>query len=165
MTENDNPAAIRMVAVTAKDETPREAVATCSIRLMPETLKRLVAGDLEKGNPLEVARVAAVLGAKKTPGPRAALSPDRNRRCRNPLHNAFRFHRHNRDGPDEGSHGCREEALVAAAAAALTIYDMVKSIGRAAEISNLRLLSKSGGRSGSWRRKPDRADGNERPPP
>lgn len=152
MTPDEDRPGIRMADVTAKEITAREAVATCCIRMAPETLRRVVAGELEKGDPLEVARVAAVLGAKKTPD----IVPLCHPIAVGGVTTSFDT---NVDRIDIRVHvrtsdrtGVEMEALVAAAAAALTIYDMIKSIDRAAGISDLHLLTKSGGRSGTWQR-------------
>lgn len=143
---------IRMVDVSQKERTTREAVAVCSLSMAPETLARVLNGQLEKGNALEVARVAAITGAKKTPDlvplchPIALSSVEVGFEAREAAIEITTTVR----ATDRT--GVEMEALVAASAAALTIYDMIKSIDRGAEISNIRLVRKSGGRSGIWER-------------
>ena len=149
----------RMVDVSAKSVTPRRAVAEAWIRVGPEIADKLRrSGGVTKGNVLQTARLAGILGAKQTarlipmchPVPldgvevEAQLVDDRVRivataRC-------------------EGKTGVEMEAMTAAAVAALTVYDMVKSAGRGVEIGPVRLLEKSGGKSGHWKR--ERGDGN-----
>jgi cyclic pyranopterin phosphate synthase len=146
-----------MVDVTAKQPTVRIAVAGGTVMMKPETLKMI--GDLKvkKGNVLETARIAGIMAAKKT----SELIP----MCHplNLTHVQIDFN------SDENSHcigieaavraidqtGVEMEALTAVSAAALTIYDMCKSYDREMTISNIQLLEKSGGKSGTFKRKPD----------
>ena len=145
--------ASRMVEVGEKDVTAREATSECTIRMSPEACAELVKGT-PKGHPLEAAKVAGLLAAKRTPdllpfchpiaitGATVELDPD----------------------PDTGTirvratvtandrTGVEMESLTAAAVAALSLYDTAKAFDRAAEISGLHLLSKSGGKSGDYRR-------------
>ena len=147
----------RMVDVSDKPATARRAVAEGIVRLDQETISLIVDGGGAKGDVLAVAELAGVMGAKRTseliplchPIPltdvRVELRPDR----------AASGIRIRAEAATIGPTGVEMEALTAVAVAALTVYDMVKSVDRGAEIGELRLLEKSGGRSGEWRRPPD----------
>jgi cyclic pyranopterin phosphate synthase len=141
----------RIVEVGAKGETAREAVAECWLATTPEAVGQLVAGT-KKGSPLETAKVAGMIGVKKTP----ELLPH--------CHPLRVTGAEVRVEPDEPSGrirvqttvraidrtGVEMEALTAAAVAALSLYDTVKAFDRAARVDGLRLLAKSGGKSGDY---------------
>jgi cyclic pyranopterin phosphate synthase len=143
-----------MVDVSRKQETAREAVARAFVRMKPETLAALVAGNTPKGDVLAVARIAGIQAAKRTPeliplchairltGVEVELAPRAERGGVAITATARAFDRT----------GVEMEALVAASAAALTIYDMLKAIDRAMSITDVELVAKSGGRSGDFRR-------------
>jgi cyclic pyranopterin monophosphate synthase len=145
--------AARMVDVGAKDLTDREAVASCTVSMTPQACARLVAGT-PKGDPLEAARVAGLLGAKRTPellpfchpvaitGAEVTVDADQGE-GRVTITATIRA----RDRT-----GVEMEALTACAVAGLSIYDTVKAYDRAAVISDLRLIEKRGGKSGEYRR-------------
>ena len=142
----------RMVDVGGKDETRREAVARGVVLMRAETLGRIVAGDMPKGDVLAVARVAGIMAAKRAPD----IIP-----LRHPL---LLTHVSVELRPDasvpavlieatvrvNGKTGVEMEALTAVSAAALTIYDMCKAIDRAMRITDIRLAQKRGGKSGEW---------------
>ena len=143
-----------MVDVGGKDVTDRRAVAECVVRMKPETARLVAEGDLPKGDVVSTARIAGIQGAKRT----AELIP----LC-HPLPLSFvgveaevdaaeGFITLTAEAHTTASTGVEMEALTAAAIAALTVYDMVKGIERVAEIREVCLLEKSGGRSGEWRR-------------
>jgi cyclic pyranopterin monophosphate synthase len=152
-TEREHPeAAARMVDITGKDVTDRVAVASCRVVMGAGTRAAIEGGSLKKGDALEVARIAGIMAAKKTseiiplchPIPLTGVDVEL-------------------EVVDDGIQitvtakttdrtGVEMEALTAAAAAALTVYDMVKGIEREVEITDLRLLEKSGGKSGHWSR-------------
>ncbi len=153
-THIDGEGRIQMVDVTEKGATRRRAVARGQITMKPETLAQILAGRTKKGNVLETARIAGIMAAKKT----ADLIP----LC-HPLsltHVQIDFY------PDEaagaidveaaaqvlGSTGVEMEALTAVSVAALTIYDMCKAVDREMVLSDIRLMEKSGGKSGSFQR-------------
>jgi cyclic pyranopterin phosphate synthase len=154
-----------MVDVADKDVTKRLARAGGRIVMQPATLALVEAGTARKGDVLGVARIAAIAAAKRT----SDLIP----LC-HPLpltHVAVAFAI---DAPANavaievtaetlGRTGVEMEALVAAAAGLLTIYDMCKAADRGMRIEHLRLLEKSGGKSGEWRRPPDDAPEGPRP--
>ncbi len=147
--------ASRIVEVGAKDVTAREAVAECTIRMTPEACSALLAGT-PKGDPLEAAKVAGLMGAKRTPdllpfchpvaitGASIQLEPDV---AGGSIRVLATVRANDRTGVEM-------EALTAAAVACLSLYDTAKAFDRAAEISVLRLVSKSGGKSGDYRREP-----------
>jgi len=142
-----------MVEVGSKDVSVRLAVAECTISMTPEACAALVAGT-PKGNPLEAAKVAGLLAAKRTPdllpfchpiaitGATVTLEPD-------PGTGTIRVEATMQANDRTG---VEMEALTAAAVAALSLYDTAKAFDRAAEISGLRLVSKSGGKSGDYLR-------------
>ena len=142
----------RMVDVTAKEPSHRRAVARCRVHMEAETASRIASGAITKGDVLAVARVAGIQAAKQTPH----LLP----LCHPLLVGAvlvnFRLEdtyvevEANVDTVDRT--GVEMEALTAAAVAALTIYDMCKSVDRSMTIGELSLWEKTGGRSGTWRR-------------
>jgi cyclic pyranopterin monophosphate synthase len=146
----DERGAARMVDVSAKPETERVATAGCRVVLAPATLELLAAGDLPKGDALAVARVAGIMGAKRTPeliplchplpitGVEVELVPGDG---------AVRITATVRT---TGRTGVEMEALTAAATAALALYDMVKGVQRDVRVEDLRLLAKRGGRSGEY---------------
>ena len=146
----DESGRARMVDVTGKDDTVREAVAKGSVRMKPETLALIQSGGVPKGDVLAVAQVAGVMAAKRT----HELIP----MCHPLLLSAIDV----RLEPDEkesavritatvrttGKTGVEMEALTAVSVAALTIYDMCKALDRGMRIEGVRLVRKSGGRSG-----------------
>lgn len=142
----------RMVDVGGKDVTAREAVAEGLIRMQPETLRLIVEGGHKKGDVLAVARVAGIMAAKKTAQliplchaiPLTAveieLTADEKRsavHCRSTVRTEART-------------GVEMEALTAVQIALLTIYDMCKGVDRGMILTDIGLVSKSGGRSGDW---------------
>ena len=143
-----------MVDVGAKDETQRVAIACGTIRMQPATFRAIAAGGAKKGDVLGVARIAAIQAAKRTPdliplahpialtrvavefeldAARSAVTLLATAECR-------------------GRTGVEMEALVAAGAGLLTIYDMCKAMDRGMRIDGIRLLEKRGGKSGHWQR-------------
>jgi cyclic pyranopterin phosphate synthase len=143
-----------MVDVADKPATERRAVARATVRVSPETARAVQAGDAPKGDVLGVARIAGIQAAKRT----SELIP----LC-HPLALTFVGVEGEVDAAagaivltaearTTGPTGVEMEALTAASVAALTVYDMVKGIERRAEIAEVALLEKSGGRSGHWRR-------------
>lgn len=164
LTHVDRRGRPRMVDVSAKQPTPRRAVAEAWVYVEQETLSLVIDGSGPKGDVLTVAELAGVIGAKKTadliplchPIPLTDLAveitPDRS---------GGRL-RIKTTAATTGPTGVEMEAMTAAAVAALTVYDMVKGVDRTAEIRNLRLLEKTGGKSGEWHRPADPEGGSER---
>lgn len=147
----DNAGRARMVDVSPKSATKRTARAHAFVKLKPRVLKALPQNP--KGDPLEVARIAGILAAKKT----AELIP----MCHPlPLAHVDVELKIEKSGIRIRSSasiaaqtGVEMEALTAAATAALTIYDMTKALDKGIEIQDLYLLEKTGGKSGDWSRK------------
>jgi molybdenum cofactor biosynthesis protein MoaC len=146
----------RMVDVSDKGETDRVAVAGARVVMRPETLKRIRAGDVAKGDVLAVARLAGIMAAKRTAEliplchPLALTSVEVDLACV-PEKSAVEIVATCRL---RGRTGVEMEALTAASVAALTIYDMCKAVDRGMVVTDLRLLRKSGGRSGGWEANP-----------
>jgi len=142
----------RMVDVTPKEPTHRRAMARCRVIMQPETANRIVQGAIQKGDVLAVARVAGIQAAKHT----ANMLP----LCHPLLVGSVYVNFTIEDSYVEveaqvdtvDRTGVEMEALHACAVAALTIYDMCKSVDRAMTIGDLQLWEKTGGRSGNWRR-------------
>lgn len=142
----------RMVDVSAKPETVRTAVATARVRMQPDTLRAVLQGDLPKGEVLAVARVAAVQAAKRTPDWIPMCHPMRLAGVQvdfTPGEDVLDLRVEVRAVDRTG---VEMEALTAAAAAALTVYDMAKSADKGMVIEQVRLESKTGGKSGDWAR-------------
>ena len=144
----------RMVDVTEKNETDRVAEAGGRISMAPETLSRIEAGTIGKGDVLAVAQVAGIMAAKKT----WELIPMCHPLLLSGIDISFSLDRGSAaieiraSVKTTGRTGVEMEALSAVAGAALTIYDMCKAIDRGMCVENIRLLRKSGGRSGLYER-------------
>jgi len=153
LTHVDSEGRSRMVDVSGKEATRRVARAEAFVEMSPATLKLLRANALPKGNPLETARIAGIQAAKKT----SELIP----LCHPlPLTHVDVEITVVRDGvrlestaSTKAETGVEMEALTAAAVAALTLYDMCKAVEKGITIGKVRLLEKSGGKSGHWVRK------------
>ena len=151
----DEQGASRMVDVSSKDVTLRAARATARMRLEPATLARVRDRDLEKGDVLEVARLAGILAAKKT----GDLIPLCHPLAIDSVSILFDFPSDQTIAIEatvrvSGRTGVEMEALTAVSLTALTIYDMCKSIDRSIVIEQIQLEEKSGGRSGHFVRRP-----------
>jgi indole-3-glycerol phosphate synthase len=155
LTHIDSEGRARMVDVADKAETDRIASAGARVVMQPETLARIRAGDVAKGDVLAVARVAGIMAAKRTPDliplchPLALTSVSVELNCV-PETSSVEISATCRL---KGRTGVEMEALTAASVAALTIYDMCKAIDRGMVITDLRLLRKSGGKSGDYEAK------------
>ena len=142
----------RMVDVTEKDETFRTAVAAGTVKIKEDTMNLIKSGGIKKGDVLSVAQVAGIMAAKKT----SDIIP----MCHPLLLSSvdIRFTLTDTEVRIEakvkckGSTGVEMEALAAVSTAALTVYDMCKAVQRDIEISDIRLLYKSGGKSGEFKR-------------
>ncbi len=141
----------RMVDVSAKPETERVATAGCRVLLAPATLELLAAGGLPKGDALAVARVAGIMGAKRTPDLIPLCHPLPVTGVEVDLHPEADGVRVTATVRTTGRTGVEMEAMCAAATAALALYDMVKGVQRDVRVEDLRLLAKRGGRSGDYR--------------
>ncbi|MCL9982038.1 MAG: cyclic pyranopterin monophosphate synthase MoaC [Erythrobacter sp.] len=151
LTHLDDEGAARMVDVGGKPATPRRAVASGVIRMSPEALAAIRAGNAPKGDVLGTARVAGIMAAKRTgeliplchPLGLEAVSVD------------FAYEeaaiRVMATASLTGRTGVEMEAMTAASIALLTIYDMAKAIDKGMVISEVRLIEKTGGKSGDWK--------------
>jgi len=148
----DTAGRARMVDVSAKDDTIRNARAAGAIRMSPNTLEAIRSNQLEKGDVIAVARVAGVMAAKRTPEIIPLCHPVmlHDIGVEFVLDDALPGIRVETSARSSGKTGVEMEALTAAAAALLTIYDMAKAIDREMTIVEVMLLEKSGGRSGDW---------------
>ncbi len=155
LTHFDKGGKAKMVDVTDKPPTQREAVARGAVYMKKETLKLITDKKVSKGDVFETARLAGIMAAKKTceliplchPLNITAVSVDFNvDRRKNKVDIEARV-------KCTGQTGVEMEALMATAGAALTIYDMCKAVDRAMVISDIMLMEKRGGKSGQWKRK------------
>ena len=161
LTHVDRSGRPRMVDVSAKAVTARRAVAEAAVAVSQETLSLVIDGGGPKGDVLMVAELAGVMAAKRTaeliplchPLPLTdlvvAVTPDR----------AAGLLRIRAEAATTGPTGVEMEALTAASVAALTVYDMVKGVEKGVEIRSVRLVSKTGGKSGDWTRPADEIAG------
>jgi len=147
--------AARMVDVSAKAETVREAIARVTLKVKPATLAAVRAGQMAKGDVLGVARTAGIMAAKRTPDLIPLCHPLRITGVdvtfeldakRSAIGVEARVRTVDKTGVEM-------EALTAAAVAGLTVYDMVKAVDRGVVLTGLRLVAKSGGKSGTWQLK------------
>jgi cyclic pyranopterin phosphate synthase len=152
LTHFDEQGRSRMVDVSGKDETARVAVARGKVAMAPDTFRLVMDRKMSKGDVLEVARLAGIMAAKKTPDIIPLCHP------LNLTNVTVDFH------PDadkstieveaaakvNGKTGVEMEALTAVAAACLTVYDMCKAVDKGMVITDIRLMEKSGGKSGRY---------------
>ena len=153
LTHVDSRGAVRMVDVAGKQVTAREAVARGEITMSAEARRLIRTGAVKKGDPLQAARLAGIMAAKRTSeliplchplpisGVHVELSPTRR---------GYLVEARVRTTAQTG---VEMEALTAVAVAALTIYDMVKAVDKAMVIGNIVLVEKTGGKSGTYRRR------------
>ena len=148
----DDSGEARMVDVGGKAVTSRRAVAMAEVQLGPESWKALTSGETPKGDALAVARLAGIQAAKKTSDLIPLCPPLSRTQVRVELKPLARRRvvRVEAEVRCEGRTGVEMEALTGASIAALTVYDMCKAVDRAIQIDGLRLLSKTGGKSGDW---------------
>jgi cyclic pyranopterin phosphate synthase len=152
LTHVDRGGRPRMVDVSAKPVTARRAVAEATVSMSAETLSLVIDGGGPKGDVLGVAELAGVMGGKKTSeliplchplaltDLQVSITPDR----------AAGLLRIRAEAATTGQTGVEMEAMTAASVAALTVYDMVKGVERGVTIGGVRLIAKSGGKSGDW---------------
>jgi cyclic pyranopterin phosphate synthase len=154
LTHLDEAGHARMVDVSDKAETSRMARATATVQLTQATMDLLIEGNLKKGDALGVARVAGIMGAKKTseliplchplPITKVTIDLDPDQASNQVLITA--------NVKTKGQTGVEMEALTAAATAALTLYDMLKAVDKGIVITAIQLDEKQGGKSGLWKR-------------
>ncbi len=143
---------MKMIDVGAKPATERVAVATARVRMQPGTLARIRAGKIEKGDVLAAARLAGVMAAKRTPDLVPLCHPISLSAVEVSVEPVVVGVEVCATVKTVDRTGVEMEALTAACAAALTVYDMCKSIDRGMTIEAVQLDHKSGGRSGTWTR-------------
>ena len=152
LTHVDADGSARMVDIGAKSESERRAVAEAVVRMRPETARAVAAGDGPKGDVLGTARIAGI-GAAKQAGslvPLAHPIPLSFVDVRAAIDESVGTVTLTAEARCVGRTGVEIEAMAAASIAALTVYDMVKALERGVEIARVRLLHKSGGKSGDW---------------
>jgi len=151
LTHIDEQGRPRMVDVSGKPDTEREAVAKGVVRMQPATLDRIKKGQMAKGDVLGVAQLAGIMAAKQTPN----LIPLCHPILIAEVKVEFKLDEKNSaveittTAKSTGKTGVEMEALTATAVAALTIYDMCKAVDRSLRLENIRLVKKSGGKSGT----------------
>jgi cyclic pyranopterin phosphate synthase len=150
LTHLDSDGNARMVDVGGKAETRRIAIAAGRIRMSPAALTAIRDGDVPKGDVLAAARIAGIMGAKKT----AELIPLCHPLALDAVTVDFAFEvdgvRATATASLSGRTGVEMEAMTAVSIALLTIYDMAKAVDKAMVIDEVRLLEKRGGKSGDW---------------
>jgi cyclic pyranopterin phosphate synthase len=154
LTHLDSSGEARMVDVGSKPETERRAVAEATLRMSPETAAAIERGDGPKGDVLGPARLAGIGAAKRTGEliPLAHPLPLSYADVRGEVDAEAGTVRLVAEARCVGRTGVEMEAMAAASVAALTVYDMAKALERGIEITDVRLLHKSGGKSGEWNR-------------
>lgn len=153
LTHFDAQGAAHMVDVSGKAETDRVAVAEGYIRTAPETLEIIKSGTAKKGDVIGIARLAGIMGAKRTsdliplchPLPIAKVAVELT------VDDTLPGLRVTATVGTAGRTGVEMEALTAVSTACLTVYDMAKAVQKDMEIGGIRLLSKTGGKSGTWK--------------
>jgi len=150
LTHLDSDGNARMVDIGAKAATARQAIASGRVRMSPQALAAIRAGDAPKGDVLAAARIAGIMAAKRT----ADLIPLCHPLALDAVTLDFAFEegalRATATASLTGRTGVEMEALTAASVALLTIYDMAKALDKGMVIEDLRLLAKRGGKSGDW---------------
>jgi cyclic pyranopterin phosphate synthase len=148
----DADGSVHMVDITGKEVSLRRAAAEAVVRMDDAVKERLFAGDLPKGDALAMVRVAAIMAAKRTPELVPLCHPISLDAVTVDVESVDGGARIVVDATVAARTGVEMEAMTGAAVGAVALYDMIKGLDRSAEIGPLRLLSKSGGRSGEWHR-------------
>lgn len=156
LTHVDAKGEINMVAVGAKEDSERVAIARGSVEMQPETLSLIISGQTQKGDVLTTARLAGIMAAKRTsdliPLCHPLLLTHIDVTCRpNTAESRIDIEAKVRVN---GKTGVEMEALTAVAVAGLTIYDMAKAVDRQMKLVNVRVIEKRGGKSGDWNFEP-----------
>jgi len=168
LTHVDDEGHVRMVDVGGKLDTERVAVAKGEVAMRLDTLRLIADKGMPKGDVLTVAQIAGIMAAKRTP----ELIPLCHTILLTRVDMAFRINEEasrieiTATARSRGKTGVEMEALTAVSVAALTIYDMAKAVEKTMRIGNIRLVHKSGGKSGEWNaedgeRRRERGDGRE----
>jgi cyclic pyranopterin monophosphate synthase len=153
LTHIDEQGKVKMVDTSSKSITSRRAVASARVLMMPETIASIKAHQTPKGDPLEAARLAGIMGAKRTadliplchPLPLTHIDVQATVEATGVYLEA--------EVATNAQTGVEIEALTAVSVAALTIYDMCKALDKGITITDIRLESKTGGKSGDYKRK------------
>jgi cyclic pyranopterin phosphate synthase len=153
LTHVDKEGRARMVDVTGKDETVRVARAEGLVEMSAETVKLLRDGTMPKGNPLEVARIAGIQAGKKTSELIPLCHPLPLTHLDVSIEVIDSGARIEATARTKAETGVEMEALTAVSVAALTLYDMCKAVEKGISLGPIRLLEKSGGKSGHWVRR------------
>lgn len=156
LTHVDGSGAARMVDVAGKPVTHRRAVAGAFVRMRPETLAMIAEGTAPKGDVFAVARVAGIMAAKRTSDLVPLCHPLPLTHAAVDLEPADGGVRITATAETDGKTGVEMEALAAASVAALVLYDMCKAVDRGMVVTDVMLLSKEGGASGTWTREEER---------
>ena len=153
LTHLDEEGAARMVDVGHKEVTKRKALAQAEVVMKPETLKLLMAGDLPKGDAIQVARIAGIMAAKKTPDLIPLCHPIPLSKAEVNIEAVADDRvRITADVRNTAQTGVEMEALTACSVTALTLYDMAKAVDPSMVIEAVCLLEKDGGKRGHWTR-------------
>lgn len=152
LTHVDRQGRARMVDVTSKDETIRVARAEALVSMSASTVKLLRESGLPKGNAIEVARIAGIQAGKRTSELIPLCHPLSLTHLDVSIEVTSSGARIETTARTKGETGVEMEALTAASVAALTLYDMCKAVEKGISIGPVRLLEKSGGKSGNWKR-------------
>ncbi|AEG44940.1 cyclic pyranopterin monophosphate synthase MoaC [Isoptericola variabilis] len=144
--------AAHMVDVTAKDVSRREATATATLRTRADVVERIAAGDLPKGEAIATARIAGIMGAKRTPDLVPLCHPLPLSGVELDVVPAGDRVEITATVRTTGRTGVEMEALTAVTVAGLTLYDMIKAVDKAAVLTDVQVVAKSGGKSGDWSR-------------
>ena len=140
-----------MVDVSSKEITSRSATARARVLMLPETLSLIASGTAKKGDVLATARIAGIMAAKKTSDLIPLCHPLALTKVSIEFEAGNAFIDVEATAQVEGKTGVEMEAMTACAVACLTLYDMVKAVDRAVKITDLRLVEKSGGKSGHFK--------------
>ena len=154
LTHLDEKGQARIVDIGDKATTRRRAVARARLEAEPETVAAILGGTLKKGDAIAVARVAGIMAAKKTSDLIPLCHPIALTTVTVDIEGAGNALAITAAAETIGQTGVEMEALTAASVAALTLYDMAKSVDRAMRIAAIELVEKSGGKSGDFRREP-----------
>ncbi len=152
LTHIDQSGAANMVDVGSKDETERQAVAEGSVRMKPETLALILEGNAAKGDVIGTARLAGIMAAKKTSDLIPLCHPLMLTKVAVEIESDYTLPglRVRALAKLKGRTGVEMEALTAVSVTCLTIYDMAKAVDKHMEIGGIRVIEKSGGKSGDW---------------
>lgn len=157
LTHYRDDGAAHMVDVTAKDVTKRQATARGVLRTRPDVVERIASGELPKGEAIATARIAGIMGAKRTPDLVPLCHPLPISGVDLEIVPGAEAVEITATVRTTGRTGVEMEALTAVTVAGLTLYDMIKAVDKAAVLTDIEVVAKSGGRSGDWVRGEERS--------